>query len=476
MIDNNIRKYLDELAQRRIIILDGSLGMFIQTYKKPNGELLSEQDYRGERFVTHPYPIKNLVDVLCLTKPEVISSVHEAYLEAGADIIETCSFNSNFIELEKYGLENLAYELSYTSANLARKAADKYSNNEKRCFVAGCIGPTSKSASITPDLDDLTKRAISTDELEAAYYDNARGLINGGVDVILIETMFDGLNAKAALFAVNRILTELNVDIPVMVSATISESGFLLTGQDLESFNVSLLPFKPWAIGVNCSFGAEKLTPYLAELSKKTPCKIIAYPNAGLPNKDGSYSDTPLLMADKIEKWFKDGIVNIVGGCCGSTPEHIMAITAKSKSYKPRITSDACDEKIFLAGTNVLEISKDTIGSFQNITCTAMYEKFLKESDYESAVEEATIKLNDNIEILFINPDMAVDPLEAVKSLIFLSYSFSSLAKLPICIESNDPKIVEAALKCLQGKGIVKCNRSDIIKQLAIQYGAEYYF
>jgi 5-methyltetrahydrofolate--homocysteine methyltransferase len=473
-MNHNTREYLNELLERRIIILDGGMGMLVQSWRFPNGEPLSESDCCGNRFAAHPVSLKGCVDLLCLTKPEIISGIHEAYLEAGADIIETCSLNSTSIGLESYGLKDLSYEISAAAAALARKAADKYSSARKKRFAAGSIGPTSKSASITPDLDEPEKRAVSWDELEAAYYDNARGLLDGGADIIIIETIFDTLNAKAAQFAVNRLAAERGIDIPVIVSATVSESGRLLTGQDLKAFCASVLPGNPWAVGLNCSFGAAALTPYLEELAAAAPCPLIAYPNAGLPDKDGIYSDSPEIMASQMEKWFQKKLVNIAGGCCGSTPLHIAAIAASAQNYKPRTPPPIPEGKVFLAGTRTLELEREKLKSLKDASSSAAFTACLEAGDYEGAIDEALTETENGADILFIRPDKAPNPMLAAQRLIFLANCFSELAGLPIGIESASPIIVEAALKCTQGRALVKCNGNEKIMGLAIKYGAEY--
>ena len=325
-----IRERLNSIADERIIILDGAMGSVIQVLN------IDEKSCRGSRFAGHPNPLLGCYDVLCLTRPGAIGAIHNTYLEAGADIIETCSFNSTSISLSDYGIGHLSYEISKTAAQIARNCADNYSTGEKPRFVAGCIGPTSKGASLNPDTVP-GKYSNYRDELEVAYYENAKGLLDGGADIFLVETIYDILNADAALTAIKKLLDDKNIDIPIIISAAIScELGQLQCGHSLETFVNSVLHANPWAIGINCSFNAAKLLPHVCFLSGIVPCNVIAYPNAGLPNKYGRYEETPELMASNIEPYLKQGYVNIIGGCCGTTPAHIAAIAKKVKRYTPR--------------------------------------------------------------------------------------------------------------------------------------------
>ncbi|AEF81863.1 homocysteine S-methyltransferase family protein [Leadbettera azotonutricia] len=401
------RSLLNQIASERIIILDGAMGSMLQAL--------------------HPGPVDGCNDMLNITKPGLITGIHEAYLEAGADIIETCSFNATSISLKDYDLENRAYEISRAAGAIAKKAADKFSTAQKPRFAAGSLGPTAKSASITSDIDNPLNRAVAWDGLEAAYYDNARGLIDGGVDLLFIETVFDSLNAKAALFAIRRIEQERGVSIPVMVSATLSEGGRLLTGQTLEGFCRAMLPANPWALSLNCSFGADSLKPHLARLSAASPCLVGAYPNAGLPDRQGNYSQTPAIMASHIESYLKEGLVNIIGGCCGSTPAHIAAIASLAKNYKPRVP----------ASVNAFQAAIDS-------------------GDYEEAVELAREKAERGAKTLILNTDKSRDPGGTAKNFIFLSNCFPVLAELQLIIESENWETIEAALKCVQGCALVR--------------------
>ena len=425
-----VREKIEQLAQKRILILDGAMGSLISSLRP---------EYKGCK------------DILCQSDPDLIYGIHEEYLKAGADIIETNSMNSTAVSLRDYGHADFAYELSFSAASLARKAADSFSTPDKPRFVAGSIGPTSKSLSISHDINDPGKRAIGWDELEAAYYDNARGLLDGGADLIMIETFFDTLNAKAAIFAVRRLSEESGIDVPLIVSATVSEGGKLLSGQTVEAFCVSVQHAAPIALGLNCSFGAEKLKPHIEVMSAAAPCLVSAYPNAGLPNSQGLYDQSPEVMADQIEEYLCKGIVNIVGGCCGSTPAHIAAIAARAENYKPR-SVPGHPQKTKLAGLEVMELKHERINLAEN----AGFLSFVKKGEYENAVDitremiEAAPALPALIDVCI--PDASPEIMSA-----FLSFAlqYPDLARLPIMISSSRWDVIEAGLKCLQGKGMV---------------------
>jgi 5-methyltetrahydrofolate--homocysteine methyltransferase len=320
-------------VKQRILILDGAMGTMIQRYK------LDEAGYRGSRFKDHTHDLRGNNDLLVLTQPQVISDIHNAYLEAGADIVETNTFNAQAISQSDYGLEDIAYEMNVAAAKLAREAADAWTKKTpgKPRFVAGAIGPTNRTASISPDVNNPGFRNVSFDELVEAYQTQARGLIDGGVDIILIETIFDTLNAKAAGFAVEQVFDEKGVELPVVVSDTITDlSGRNLSGQTPEAVWYSLKHLNPFAIGMNCAFGAEQLRPSVDEIARVADTYVSVYPNAGLPNEMGGYDETPEHMAGLLEEWARDGLINIVGGCCGTTPDHIRAIAAAVSKYPPR--------------------------------------------------------------------------------------------------------------------------------------------
>ncbi|HEV7462624.1 MAG TPA: homocysteine S-methyltransferase family protein [Methyloceanibacter sp.] len=320
-------------AKQRILILDGAMGTMIQRYK------LDEAGYRGARFKDHTHDVKGDNDLLVLSQPKIISEIHNAYLEAGADIIETNTFNSQAISQADYGLEEIAEEMNVAAARLAREAADAWTKKtpDKPRFVAGAIGPTNRTASISPNVNNPGFRNVSFDALVEAYATQTRGLIEGGVDTILIETVFDTLNAKAAGFAVEQVFDEMGVELPIMISGTITDlSGRNLSGQTPEAFWYSMQHLEPFSIGLNCSFGAEQLRPSVADIAAAADTLVSVYPNAGLPNEMGGYDESPEYMAGLLEEWAKDGLVNIIGGCCGTTPDHIRAIAAAVSKYPPR--------------------------------------------------------------------------------------------------------------------------------------------
>jgi 5-methyltetrahydrofolate--homocysteine methyltransferase len=324
---------LKKAAGERILFLDGAMGTMIQLHK------FEEADYRGKRFADWPSDLKGNNDILVLTQPDIIRDIHEAYLEAGADILETNSFNAQAISMADYGMESLSHEMNVAAARLAREAADKWSEitPDRPRFVAGAMGPTNRTASLSPDVNNPGFRNVTFEALVKAYAEQARGLIEGGADAIMIETVFDTLNAKAAGFAVLETFEQTGVTLPIMISGTITDlSGRNLSGQTPEAFWYSMRHLRPFSIGLNCSFGAEHLRPAVAEIATLAECYVSAYPNAGLPNEMGEYDETPEEMAEKLEAWSRDGLVNILGGCCGSTPEHIAQIKARAEKYPPR--------------------------------------------------------------------------------------------------------------------------------------------
>ena len=328
---NSDRLY--KALSERILVLDGAMGTMLQRYK------FTEEDYRGERFKNWEYPLKGNNDLLSLTQPQAIEEVHRKYLEAGADIIETNTFSGTTIAMADYHMEDLVYELNFESAKIARKVCDEFStaNPEKPRFVAGSIGPTNKTASLSPEVNDPGFRAITFEELRVAYKQQAEALLDGGADILLVETIFDTLNAKAALFAIDEIQEERKIEIPIMVSGTITDaSGRTLSGQTAEAFLISVSHLSLLSVGFNCALGAQQLTPYLETLANNSDYHISAYPNAGLPNAFGQYDESPEFMASQIREYAEKGLVNIIGGCCGTTPHHIKAIAELVKSYEPR--------------------------------------------------------------------------------------------------------------------------------------------
>ena len=326
-------KDINKILQERVLVLDGAMGTMLQRYK------FTEEDFRGERFKEWPHPLQGNNDLLSLTQPEAIATVHAKYFEAGADIVETNTFSGTTIAMADYHLEELVYELNYESARIAKKVADEFTAREphKPRFVAGSIGPTNKTASMSPDVNDPGYRAVSFNDLRIAYKQQVEALLDGGVDILLVETIFDTLNAKAALFAIEEVKEKRNIDVPIMVSGTITDaSGRTLSGQTAEAFLISISHIPMLSVGFNCALGASQLVPHLEVLSAKTDLAVSAHPNAGLPNAFGEYDETPEQMALQIKEYLEKGLVNIVGGCCGTTPGHIKAIAELVKDYKPR--------------------------------------------------------------------------------------------------------------------------------------------
>ncbi|MCL2878827.1 MAG: methionine synthase [Treponema sp.] len=455
----SVRNQLDAIAAHRILILDGAMGSVIQTHK------FLEADFRGKRFANHSRSVAGCYDLLCLTKPAVISTIHEAYLKAGADIIETCSFNSTSISLADYGIAGLAYEISEASAILARAAADKFSTDDKPRFVAGSMGPTAKSLSLSAYMDD----GISREELEAAYYDNARGLLDGGADILIIETVFDVLNAEAALSAIARLQEErqasngsIDADIPVMVSATVSnKAGRLISGHDLEAFCASVIPARPWALGLNCSLGADTLLPHLRDLAaivdrRGFSCLISAHPNAGLPNEFGLYDETPEIMAAAVEKYFQAGLVNIIGGCCGTTPEHIAAIAAKAAAAAPRACYTGSP------GTGAINPDIDyareltLVGERTNVSGSREFLTRIREKNYTKARALVREMLAQGAAVINVGMDDALlDAEKEMKNFLQAILPDPDIARFPIMIDSSYWNVIEAGLACVPGKALV---------------------
>lgn len=329
----NRKESLYKIAKEKILILDGAMGTMIQQYS------LDENDFRKGWFEDHQHPLKGNNDLLSLTRPEIIKKIHAQYYDAGADIVETNTFSGTSIAQSDYQLQDYAYDINFHSAKLAREVADEFTEKEpnKPRFVAGSIGPTNRTASISPDVNDPGLRNVSFEELNVAYKEQVKGLIDGGSDILLIETVFDTLNAKAALFAVQEVFQELKIELPVMVSGTITDaSGRTLTGQTTEAFLISMSHYPLFSIGLNCALGAKDMQPYLKTLSRKSTFLVSAHPNAGLPNEFGEYDETPEMMADQIKVFLEDNMLNVLGGCCGTTPEHIKALSVLAKKYQPR--------------------------------------------------------------------------------------------------------------------------------------------
>jgi 5-methyltetrahydrofolate--homocysteine methyltransferase len=469
---------LPQAAQRRILILDGAMGTMIQKYR------LTEADYRGARFADYHRDLKGNNDLLVLTQPAIIREIHEQYLAAGADIVETNTFNANAISMADYGMEDLAYELNVAAAQLACQARDTYSTPEKPRFVAGAIGPTNRTASISPDVNNPAFRNVTFAELVAAYSTAVRGLVDGGVDALLIETIFDTLNAKAAIFAVLEYFSTTGRKLPLMISGTITDaSGRTLSGQTTAAFWYSMMHAQPFSIGLNCALGARDLRQYVAELSRLSPANVSAYPNAGLPNEFGEYDESPEAMAAVIREFAESRLVNIVGGCCGTTPPHIAAIAAAVADLPPRAIPTV-PAYTRLSGLEPLVITKDTnfvnVGERTNVTGSARFAKLIKEGKYEAAVQVARQQVENGAQIIDVNMDEGLlDSRQAMVTFLNLIAGEPDIARVPVMIDSSKWSVIEAGLQCVQGKGIVnsislKEGEAQFLHQarLAHQYGA----
>ncbi len=447
---------LNEALQQRILILDGGMGTMIQAYK------LEEEDFRGERFADWPSDLKGNNDLLVLTRPDAIGAMEKAYLDAGADIIETNTFNSTRVSQADYGMQELSYELNVEGARLARRVCDEKTleTPDRPRFVAGVLGPTSRTCSISPDVNNPGFRNVTFDQLVENYVESTRGLIEGGSDLILIETIFDTLNAKAAIFAVQQVFEDLGVELPIMISGTITDaSGRTLSGQTTEAFWNSVRHAKPISVGLNCALGAKELRPYLEELSNKAETYTSAHPNAGLPNEFGEYDETPEEMAVVVEEFAAAGFLNIVGGCCGTTPGHIKAIAEAVAKYAPRPIPDmpkACR----LSGLEPFTIDRSSlfvnVGERTNITGSARFARLIREDNYTEALEVALQQVEAGAQIIDINMDEGMlDSKAAMVTFLNLIAGEPDISRVPIMIDSSKWEVIEAGLKCIQGKGIV---------------------
>jgi len=442
--------------ENRILVLDGAMGTMIQRYK------LNESDYRGERFAQWESHIKGNNDLLVLTQPEIISSIHKEYLEAGADIIETNTFNAQAISMDDYGMASLVREINQEGARLARQAADEFTlkNPDKPRFVAGAIGPTNKTASMSPDVHNPDFRAVTFDDLVVAYKEQILALIEGGVDALLIETIFDTLNAKAAIFAAEEAMTELGKRVEIMLSVTVADkSGRTLSGQTIRAFLASIGHANLLSVGLNCSFGAKDLKPYLQEISAHSPWYISVYPNAGLPNQFGEYDELPEMMAVQVKEYFDEELVNIVGGCCGTTPDHIAEYQELIKNSEVRKRKTPTNN-LELSGLELLEINDKSlfvnIGERCNVAGSRMFLRLINEKKYEEALAIARKQVDDGAQIIDINMDDAM--LESKEEMVtFLHFLASEpeISRVPIMIDSSKWEVIEAGLKCVQGKCIV---------------------
>ncbi|MDX6358243.1 MAG: 5-methyltetrahydrofolate--homocysteine methyltransferase, partial [Nocardioidaceae bacterium] len=445
---------LAALLGERILVLDGAMGTMIQ------GHRLDEAAYRGERFASYDGDLAGDNDLLSLSNPEVISSIHRAYLDAGADIICTNTFNGTRISQADYGLHDLAYEMNVAAATLAREAADAASTADRPRWVAGSLGPTSKTASISPDVNDPGARNVTFDELAAAYLEETRGLVDGGADILLIETIFDTLNAKAAIVAVETLFEEHGRRWPVIVSGTITDaSGRTLSGQVTEAFWNSIRHVRPLAVGLNCALGAKDLRPYVAELSRVANCFVSAHPNAGLPNAFGEYDETPADMAEVLGEFATSGLLNIVGGCCGTTAEHIAAIADAAKGVTPRVVPTIASA-MRLSGLEPVTITEESlfvnVGERTNITGSARFRKLIKDGDYDTALTVAAQQVEAGAQVIDVNMDEGmIDGVAAMDRFLKLIASEPDISRVPVMVDSSKWEVIEAGLKCVQGKPIV---------------------
>ncbi len=468
---------LENILKERILVLDGAMGTMIQKYK------LSEEDYRGERFKDYPHSLKGNNDLLTLTQPQVIKEIHRAFLEAGADILETNTFSCTSIAMADYHMEDLVYELNYEGAKIAREVADEFTlqNPNKPRFVAGSIGPTNRTASLSPDVNNPGYRAVTFDQLIDSYYEQVAGLVAGGVDILLVETVFDTLNAKAALFAIDKYFEEhptptlpsgegvapslegragAGSGLPIMVSGTITDAaGRTLSGQTIEAFLISISHMPLLSVGVNCALGADLMRPYIQSLAKNAPFHVSAHPNAGLPNEFGEYDQSPEFMGNIIKGFLEDNFVNIIGGCCGTTPEHIKVIADLAAQYPPRQIPEV-ERRARYSGMEPFVVTDNipfvNVGERTNVTGSAQFKKMIKEERYEDALAVALHQVEGGAQVIDVNMDEGmIDSEEVMTTFLNLIASEPDIARLPIMIDSSKWSVIEAGLKCVQGKAIV---------------------
>ncbi len=446
-----------KILTERILVIDGAMGTMIQRHN------LSEEDFRGEKFKDHPHDLKGNNDLLSITQPEIIKNIHRAYFEAGADIIETNTFNANGFSQADYHTEDFVYETNFEAAKIAKEVAEEFNKKflDKNHLVAGALGPTNKSLSLSPKVNDPGYRAVTFDETVNAYYEQTRGLVDGGADIILIETIFDTLNSKAAIVAVQKYLVEKGVQLPVMISGTIvDQSGRTLSGQTVEAFYISVSHAKNLvSIGLNCALGAKQMRPFVEDLSIVSDKFLSVYPNAGLPNEMGGYDETPQTMITILEDFLKSGFVNIVGGCCGTTPEHIKSISEIVKKYKPRVPKKQ-EAYLRLSGLEPVVLRPDSnfmnIGERTNVTGSKKFARLIKENKYDEALSVARDQVEGGAQVLDVNMDEGMlDSEAAMTKFLNLLEAEPDIAKLPIMIDSSKWSVIENGLKCLQGKGIV---------------------
>ena len=463
---------IEKLLKDRILVLDGAMGTMVQKYA------LSDGDFRGERFAEHPVLLKGNNDILVLTRPDVIREIHSKYLAAGADIIETCTFNANRISQTEYGCEGICYEINRCAAELARKVADEYSTPEKPRFVAGSVGPTSRTCSMSPDVENPAYRNVTFDDLASAYREQMTALIEGGVDVLLCETIFDTLNAKAALYAADEAMAVTGREVPVMLSFTIADAqGRILSGQTIEAFLASVAGRKLLSVGLNCSFGAREMKPFLKRLAQIAPCYVSVYPNAGLPNALGEYDQTPAEMADIVREYISEGLVNIVGGCCGTTDEYIALFPPMVDGVAPRVPV-AKPSELWLSGLERVVLNGDSnfmnVGERCNVAGSRKFLRLINEKNYTEALKIARQQVEDGAQVLDINMDDGLLDVKAeMVNFLNLLAGEPEIARLPLMVDSSDWDVIRAGLKCIQGRAIVNSISLKEGEELFLQRAVE---
>ena len=454
MADSERITHFKNELKKRILILDGAMGSLLQTYR------LTESDFRGEQFADHPSELKGYNDLLSITQPHIVREIHANYCSAGADIIETNTFTSTSVSMADYQLQDIAYQVNYEAARIAREVADKWTSPNKQRFVAGSMGPTNRSCSISPNVNDPGYRNITFSQLVSAYTTQAEGLIDGGADLLLVETVMDTLNCKAALFAIQTLAEARGIDIPLIVSSDRSGGGGRnLSGQTVEAFWNSVRHANPLAVGLNCGFGAQQIRPYLAEMAKMADIPVICYPNAGLPNELGQYTQTPEEMGNWMHEFAQNGFVNIVGGCCGSQPEHIKTIAKVAAEYAPREPQPQ-ERACRLSGLEAFNITPDSlfvnVGERTNVTGSRRFETLIKNEDYETALEVARDQVENGAQLIDINMDAGMlDAKAAMVKFLNLIAAEPDISRVPIMLDSSRWEAIEAGLECIQGKGVV---------------------
>ena len=476
-----VREQLDAALSERVIVLDGAMGTMLQRRE------LQEEDFRGQRFTNHPHDLKGNFDVLVLTQPAVIAEIHAAFFEAGADIVETDTFNANAIVQADYGLESVVYELNCEAAKIAKQVAKDWNQRtpDRPRFVAGAIGPTNKPLSISPDVNDPTARSVNFDDVRKAYAEQTRGLVDGGCDLLLVETIFDTLNAKAAILAIGDVLEEKNVDLPLMISVTVTDrSGRTLSGQTIDAFWLSIAHARPFSVGINCSLGAHGMRPYVAELARISPAYISCYPNAGLPNAFGEYDESPDQTSQLLKEFATSGLVNMVGGCCGTTPDHIEAIMQSVNGVKPRQRPIKKELTTQFSGLETLTIRPESnfimVGERTNVTGSRRFANLITSDNFTEAVEVAVDQVRGGANVLDVNMDEGMlDSEQAMTRFLNYIATEPEIARVPIMVDSSKWSVIEAGLKCVQGKAIInsislKEGELDFLEkaELARRYGA----